>query len=956
MDRDIVDIPEVFRRAFDEERWGGDGGGDKEPGGGEGGGRGSQRGWRPSRWVWLIVLIFLFLISVNWIVTTYTDWLWFGALDYRNVWLTSMAVRVGSFIIFFIVAAVVLILNWRVAFDAARKARRSGSLPLLELPGLKLILTGAGLFIAFIFGGAGGAQWESFLLFLNRQPFGADDPVFGIDIGFYLFELPVYHFLQGWLTPLLVVTLLGVAGLHLADSWISLQRGQARPQLTITPIFRRHVAILASFVLLLWAGGTWLNIYDLMYSPRGVAFGASYTDLNASLPALYVQLALMILLALAMAVNILRSMLRPLAIVGALWLAVTILAGNVYPAVLQRYSVEPNELSRERPYIQNNISFTRLAFGLDEVDVRPFGSVDELTEQDLAANQATLKNARLWDYRPLQQTYSQLQELRPYYEFSDVDIDRYQIEGEIRQVMLAGRELNKANVTAQWVNQKLEFTHGYGVVMNPVDKVTPQGRPEFFIKDLPPQSTIDLEVTRPEIYYGETMNDAVFVGSGLDEFDFPSGTQNTYSSYAGEGGVLLSNLLRRVAFAARLGETNLLLSQYITDETRVMIHRAIRERVQQITPFLTLDDDPYIVVADGRLVWMLDGYTISRHFPYSSPTEQGFNYIRNAVKITVDAYNGNVNYYLIESDDPIIQAYSQAFPNLFQPMDKMPAVMREHIRYPEDLFIVQTRQYLKYHMSDVQVFYNQEDLWQIPLEIFDSDEQLIEPYYVIMSLPNQEETEFLLIQPYTPAGKNNMISWIAARNDEPNYGQLVVYELPKQELVFGPIQVEARIDQDPQISSQISLWNQRGSRVIRGNLIVIPMGNSFLYIEPLYLLAETSELPELKRIIVASGDQISMRETLEEALSALLEDAPSVVDLVAEPPVTGDDSGEEPAEPPTTTEVAPLDANVLELVQSANAHFEAAEAAQRSGDWSTYGRELEALQMDLERLSQLTAE
>jgi uncharacterized membrane protein (UPF0182 family) len=622
-------------------------------------------------------------------------------------------------------------------------------------------------------------------------------------------------------------------------------------------------------------------------------------------------------------------------------------------------------LTRERPYIQHNIDFTRLAFGLDEIDARPFGEVTELTNRDLLENQATLQNVRIWDDRPLQQTYAQLQELRPYYEFSTIDIDRYEIEGETRQVMLAGRELNKANLSApSWVNQKLQFTHGYGVVMNPVDQVTPEGRPNFFIQDLPPESAVGLDIERPELYYGEMINDVVFVGSDLEEFDYPVGTTNANSSYAGEGGVALSNFIRRLAFAIRFGETNLLLSDYITPETRVLMHRQIRERVRQITPFLAFDNDPYLVVADGRLFWVLDGYTLSNNFPYSTPTEQGFNYIRNPIKAVVDAYHGTVTYYLIDDEDPLIKAYEQAFPDLFLPLEEMPEELVAHLRYPKDLFSVQTRQYLKYHMTDTQVFYNQEDLWEIPQEVFDTAQQPIEPYYVIMSLPNEEGTEFLLIQPYTPAGKDNMIAWLAARSDVPHYGELVAYELPKQQLVFGPSQVEARVDQDPEISAQISLWNQRGSRVIRGNLIVIPMGSSFLYVEPLYLLAETSELPELKRVIVASGDRIAMRETLEEALVALIQAGPSVDQIVEEPPVSEvsvEDEvpaeGQEPTSPvttPTSVETPIINESIQDLVDAAGEHFRAAEQAQRDGDWATYGRELEALGEVLRQLAVLS--
>ncbi len=958
-DRDIVDIPEVFRRAFDDEGWdeeGGDGNGD----GGSGGGRGPIRPWWTSRWIWIAALVVALLLSFNWIITTYTEWLWFDTQSYRNIWLTQLGVRIAAFVIFFIIAAVFLLTNWRIAFNIALKTVSMAPIRPLELPGMSWVVSGLALFAAFVFASAGAAKWEQFLLYFNRQSFGVQDPVFGLDLGFFAFELPVYRFLHGWLIPLTVIAIIGVAIIYLADNWMALQRGSW--SMTYSPAIRRHLTILLTFFFLLWASGYLLEIYELQYSTRGVIFGAGFTDLNATLPALYVQLALMVILAIVTAINIFRPAIRPVLVVGGLWLVAALLLGNVYPLLLQRYGVEPNELSREQLYIERNIEYTRFGFALDDVDSRAFGTVTELSNRDLAENTDTLQNVRLWDYRPLQQTYAQLQELRPYYEFSSVDIDRYDIEGETRQVMLAGRELNKADLPSpSWVNRKLQFTHGYGVVMNPVDVVTPEGRPEFFIKDLPPQSSVPIEVTRPEIYYGEMSNDVVFVGSQLEEFDYPLGNQNAQSSYAGEGGVELSSLWRRLAFAIRFGETNLLLSEYIDSETRVLLHRQIEERVRTITPFLSLDSDPYLIVADGRLIWMLDAYTLSSHIPYSTPTEQGFNYIRNAVKITVDAYDGTVSYYLTDPEDPIIQAYNRAFPGLFKPFEEMPDTLKDHIRYPEDFFKVQTNQFLKYHMDDVQVFYNQEDLWEIPKEIFESDQQLIEPYHVILSLPGEEGTEFLLIQPYAPAGKNNMVSWIAARSDPPNYGQLIVYELPKQELVFGPIQVEARIDQDPEISAQMSLWNQRGSKVIRGNLIVIPMNNSFLYVEPIYLLSEASELPELKRVIVASGDRLAMRETLGEALIALIEAGPSIVDSLVEEAASVEegevapepDQPDQPSEEPTPETAAP-DETIGRLIETANEHFEAAEAAQRIGDWATYGRELEALQGILQQLMDLT--
>jgi uncharacterized protein len=960
-DRDIADIPEVFRRAFENEGWGTRDGGDNDGGGGQGGnGRGAGRPLRVGRWFWLSALVLILLLSFNWIVTTYTEWLWFSALNYPTVWLTQWGVRIGVFVAFFFLAALILLANWRIAFRAARRITIGSRLRLLDLPGVGWLLSGTALFLAFIFASAAGASWNQILLFFNRQPFGASDPVFGRDLSFYLFELPVYRFLHGWLVPLLILALLGVAGLYLVDSWTSLR--QSRQRTLVPPALRRHLSLLGAIIFTFWAAGLFLGTFELLYSTRGVIFGAGYTDLQAQLPVLYGQTAIMIVLAIVTAINIFRPVRRPLVVVAGLYLVVSIVGGNVYPSLLQRYAVEPTELSREWPYIEHNIAYTRLGFGLDGVEVRPFGEVEEISRQDLLDHEGTLRNVRLWDYRPLQQTYSQLQALRPYYRFASIDIDRYNIEGEVRQVMLAGRELDKSNLTApSWVNLKLEFTHGYGVVMNPVDTVTPEGRPEFFLKDLPPQSTVSLSVDRPEIYYGELMTDVVFAGSDLEEFDYPLGAQNAYSSYDGDGGVTLSNIWRRLAFAIRFGEVNLLLSDYITPQTRVLMHRQVQDRVRQIAPFLTLDYDPYLVVSEGRLIWLQDAYMTSRYFPYATPVSEGFNYIRNSVKATVDAYDGTVRFYIAAPEDPLIRAYSGAFPDLFLPLEAMPEALQAHIRYPEGLFLVQARQYLRYHMEEVQVFYNQEDLWQIPQEIFDNTEQLMEPYYVIMSLPGHEETEFLLIQPYTPAGRNNMIAWLAARNDMPHYGELVVYELPKQQLIFGPQQIEARIDQDPLISAQISLWNQRGSRVIRGNLIVIPMNNSFLYIEPLYLLASTSELPELRRVIVASGDKLVMRETLDDALVALMEDAPSVDTVIAELPIETANGFQSEADQtaipvPPEMPAAPVETSIEALIRSANAHYEAALAAQRTGNWAVYGSELAALERDLQQLMLLLGE
>jgi uncharacterized membrane protein (UPF0182 family) len=783
--------------------------------------------------------------------------------------------------------------------------------------------------------------------------------VFGRDIGFYIFTLPVFRFFHGWLMTTLVLALVGLLPIYFAPHLEDLQRG-GRAALADAR-FRRHAALLGGVILLVWAAGYILDMFGLLYSSTGVAFGANYTDLRAGLWALRLQLLFMGLTALALFYNAFRASPRLPLLTGALWLAATLIVGGLLPGILQRYVVEPNELTLETPYIESNIAFTRRAFNLDTIETVDFGPVDDLSVGDILDNEDILRNVRLWDYRPLQQTYQQLQGLRPYYAFQDVDIDRYTIDGRQRQVMLSARELDKTKLPApSWVNRNLEFTHGYGIVMNPVNEVTSDGRPDFFIRDFPPQSRVEIEVTRPEIYYGELTNDTVYVGSNREEFSYPSGDENVYTNYAGTGGVVLDSFVKRLAFSVRQSDPNVLLNDDITGATRVQYRRNIQERIEALTPFLVLDGDPYLVVNDeGRLVWLQDAYTVSDDYPYSTPiriatrasalttatelpaSSQTVNYMRNSVKVAVDAYNGTTTFYLSDPADPIINSYARAFPNVFRPMDEMPADLVAHLRYPEDFFATQARQYLTYHMTDVRIFYNKEDLWQIPTEIISGAQTPSEPYYVTLPLPGSDTPEYLLILPFSPATKNNMIAWMAARNDPGQYGRLVIYELPKQELIFGPSQIEGRIDQEPVISQQFSLWDQRGSNVIRGNLLVLPINQSFLYIEPIYLLSETSALPELKRIVTASNTSVVMTETLESSLRALVSGA-----VTALPPVDADTGTPiTPTEPPSGAPTT-LD----ELVAAANAHLAAAEEAQRQGDWAAYGQELAALRQVLDEL------
>lgn len=969
MKQEDFDIPEVFRRAMEEAGWRAereDDGGDRPP----------RRPFSPSpraprfnRTLLIAFLVLLLLFSLGSAASFYIDFLWFGQLGYRDMFVKRLAVGAAVFAVAFVVALAILLLNW---LAAARRSAATAGAPVVGdsflAGGGRLVIAGVAAFLAFLLAATAGGRWESVLLYLNAEPFGIQAPLFGRDVSFYVFYLPVYRFVQGWLASALFITLIGLLVIYAAPNLGALQRGAWRPFASDT--VRRHLVVVGGFLLVVWAVGYALDIFGLLYSTRGVAFGASYTDMTAGLWALRLQMVFVLLAALALFYNAFRPAPRLPLLAGGLWLVCAVFVGGLLPGVLQRYVVEPNELTLETPYIEHNIALTRAAFDLDRVEAREFGQVEELQPQDLLDNEDVLRNLRLWDWRPLQKTYLQLQGLRPYYDFSDVDVDRYTIDGVQRQVMLGARELNKNELPApSWVNRNLEFTHGYGIVMNPVNEATPDGRPSFFIQDFPPQSRVpDIEVTRPEIYYGELTNDTVYVGSNRQEFSYPSGDENVYTNYAGTGGVVLDSFLKRLAFALRLSDPNVLLNDDITRATRAQYRRQIQARIEALTPFLLLDHDPYLVVSDaGRLVWLQDAYTHSDSFPYSTPIDfearpstvgrdenyagarVPVNYIRNAVKVAIDAYDGSVVYYVADETDPIIRSYASAFPGVFRPLDEMPADLVGHLRYPEDLFTIQARQYATYHMTDVRVFYNKEDLWEIPTEISDSTETAVEPYYVSLPLPGAAEPEYLLILPFNPFTRNNMIAWMAARNDPGHYGQLIVYELPKQELIFGPIQIEGRINQEPTISEQFTLWDQRGSNVTRGNLLVLPINRSFLYIEPIYLSAETSALPELKRIVTASNSAVAMAETLEDSLRALAAGGGATVESEAAPPAAG--SSEATPVPP-----AAGDATLAELVAAANAHLQAAEAAQRRGDWALYGQELAALRETLARLDTLAGE
>ncbi|HXF83005.1 MAG TPA: UPF0182 family protein, partial [bacterium] len=711
-------------------------------------------------------------------------------------------------------------------------------------------------------------QWETALRFQHAVPFGITDPIYGQDLSLYVFALPFWRLVHGWATALVTGTLVLTLLVYvLQRSLVLTTRG---PRLAGGA--RTHLLLLGAVLLGLRAVGFWLDRYELLLSPSGIVFGASYTDLHASLPVLGGLTVLAAAAAVACVVQITRPGMRivgaALVVLAAVWLV----GLGLYPTVLERFRVAPNQLAAERPFLEHGIRMTRQAYGLDRIDEREFPADETLDVQALARNEATIRNIRLWDHRPLLQTFAQLQEIRTYYKFRDVDNDRYRVDGEYRQLMLSPRELSYQHVQGGWINEHLTYTHGYGVVVGPVSRITAEGLPEFFVKDIPPRSSDGFPaITRPEIYYAELANEYVIVRTQSQELDYPQGDQNVYTRYQGRGGVPMSSWLRRLAFAARFAEPKIILSNDLTAESRILMHRSVRPRVQRIAPFFRFDADPYLVVtADGRLVWLIDGYTTTDRYPYSEPVRGMGNYIRNAVKATVDAYHGTVTFYLADTEDPIVRVYAAAFPGLLRPLEAMPEDLRAHLRYPEDFFAIQARMYATYHMGDPQVFYNREDQWAIPRRVIEGREREMEPYYTIMRLPGEAREEFILLTLFNPARRDNMIAWLAARSDPPNYGRLIVYNFPKQKLVYGPRQIDARIDQDPVISQQLALWNQRGSTVIRGSLLAIPIDQSLVYVQPLYLAAaEQGALPELRRVIVAYGNQIAMEPTLEQSLGRI---------------------------------------------------------------------------------------
>ncbi|WP_347490992.1 UPF0182 family protein [Desulfoscipio sp. XC116] len=911
-----------------------------------------QKGFR---WLTTLVvaIVVIFLLVARWGAHLYIDWLWFQSLGYSNIFKTILLSEIGLRVLVGLAAFLFIFVNLMftrksvIQSISTRQFNKTDDdiITIYQSPlnkyltprSLTLTYLAISTALAIFISSAVTGDWVIIQKYLHSTAFGIADPIFNNDIGKYIFSLPFYQFLYKLLTWFIILSAFTLAMVYFLSETGRNGWGKIFNSMSA----RLHLSFLAALFFLVRAWGYQLEQYMLLYSSNGVTFGPGYTDIHARLLAYKALFFIALLIAVIIIVNVfMRRFKLILYSIGGLFLA-SIILGGIYPSAVQSLIVKPNELNKESPYIANSIEYTRMAYNLDQVNIKKFPAGQVLSSSDIENNRETVKNIRLWDWRPLRETYQQLQEIRPYYELENIDIDRYTINDEYRQVMLAARELDQEQLpdTAKtWINQRLKYTHGYGITMNPVNKMTSEGLPELFIKNIPPTSTIDNKVTRPEIYFGELADNYVIVNTKAQEFDYPVGTENAYTTYEGNSGVKINGFLRKVIFALAFADYKMLLASDLQNSSQILYYRNIQDRVPKLAPFLNYDSDPYIVLDNsGALHWMWDAYTTSDMYPYSEPFKGGNNYIRNAVKVVVNAYTGQVDFYVADAEDPIIQTYAKIFPGVFKPLNEMPDDLKKHIRYPIDLFSVQAEKYAVYHMTNTEVLYNQEDKWNLPNEKLYNEEVVLEPYYNVIKLPGSEKTEYVLIMPFTPNNKTNMIGWMAARSDEPHYGELIVYEFPKQELVYGPMQIEARIDQDTVISQQLTLWNQRGSSVIRGNLLVIPVEDSLLYVEPLYLQSEQSKMPELRRVIVAHSDKIVMEPTLDLALNRIFgsEVNDTSPDNQTQPPPT--------SEAPTTT--------LKDLIDTANNLYNEAQSKLQNGDWAGYGEAINKLEETLNNMS-----
>jgi uncharacterized protein len=902
----------------------------------------------------LLAAVFAFVILPN-LVDFLIEWLWFGAVGYRSVYLTSLRAQasLGAFILGF--AFAMLYGNLWVAVSsiaspyvvigtgAAGTVQRS----MIRREQIRRMVGIGSLVLSLMISLAGSGEWMRWLQFRNAVPFGTADPILGHDIGFYVFQLPLLDLAQQVGLAVVVVSLIGSAAAYVLAGALNFTK---RGGVSVARKARLHLSLLGAAFFVLLAASAYLQVPHFLtdVTGPGIVPGASYADVMARIPAARVLMVVSLLSAALAAYNAFASAVWPVPLAMGLYL-LTSVGGSFYAAGIQRFVVSPNEQAAETPYMIHNIAATRQAFNLAAVRTRNFSGDATLTRADITRNADTVKNVRLWDHGPLLETFGQIQELRTYYDFASVDNDRYTINGELRQVMLSARELNSESLPNRtWINEHLTFTHGYGVTLGPVNEVTSEGLPILFVKDIPPHSSVpsDLDVKEPSIYFGERTDNYVIVNTHAKEFHYSKaeGDENVETVYAGADGVRVGGLARRLLFSVGFQSLQILFSNDITSESRVLYHRDITDRVSTIAPFLRFDEDPYLVVSeDGRLFWIRDAYTTTTRYPYSAPSAAGINYIRNSVKIVIDAYNGTTEFYVSDPRDPIAQTLARAYPGLLRPLDALRPDLRQHLRYPETIFAIQAAMFSTYHMTNPVVFYNKEDQWEIPAVDIEGNPQLMQPYYTIMRVPGEPHAEFIQMLPFTPARKDNLAAWMAARSDPERYGQLEVFEFPRQTIVYGPRQIIARINQDQVISPQITLWNQQGSQVIQGTLLVIPIGEALLYVRPLYLRASGGKIPALNRVIVAYKDQIVMEPTLDAAVSRIFGGGGVTGSPTAAPSST-------PADEPTAASAKPVRADTA-LVDRARQHYERAMQAQRDGNWALYGEEIKLLGETLRGMS-----
>lgn len=909
-----------------------------------------------------IIIVIFIISSFSSIIQFITDYKWFQELGYTQTFLTKLVTQFKIGIPVFLGLFILLMMYFLII---KKRYYRDNSI-ISDKKGEKRFNIFLGLISAvisfFVSSIVAGNLWFSILQFMNSTEFNIVDPLFNNDLSFYIFKLPLiqdilnilllFIFLFVISTAVFYLVLLTIRRpMHQEDNVFDFHEVSKDGRINLNKILSqkifkkalKQIGITGLIIFLIIAINYYLKTFDLLYSARGKVFGASYTDIHILLWLYRIMAVGAIVSGIGFLIGVLRKNVKT-ALVGPVILIIVSIVGGLANVAVEKYVVEPDQISKELPYLSHNIEYTQKAYGLENVVEKNFPVEQNLTKEDLLENEETIKNIRINDYRPIKQVYNQLQGIRPYYTFNDIDVGRYNINGEYTQVFLAARELDQNQLDEQaknWINLHLKYTHGYGLTLSPVNSVTSEGQPELLVKNIPPTTDTNLKVQRPEIYFGELTNNYVILNTQEEEFDYPQGSDNQYTMYEGTAGIKLDGL-NKLLFAIKEGDLKLLISGNITSDSRIVMNRNINDRVRKIAPFIQYDGDPYLVLnqEDGKLYWIIEGYTTSKRYPYSQPYgDNNINYIRNSVKVVVDAYNGDAKYYIVDENDPVIMTYKNIFPDLFLGKEEIPEGIKDHIRYSHQLFNIQSDIFKVYHMNNPRVFFAREDYWDIAKERYMADVQNVESNYVMFKLPDEEKAEFLLTVPYTPNNKDNITALFVARNDEQNYGNLILYKFPKSKTVRGPMQVESRIDQDSNISPQLSLWDQKGSAVLRGNLIVIPIEDSLLYVEPIYLMADNEKsLPEVKRVIVAYEDKIVMEETLDRALSKIFGEI-----------------DQEKDEDGVIDEVDPgiIDGNVKDIIERANELFNQAREASRNGDWAKYGEYINQLEDVLGQLNSI---